>query len=387
VGISDTGVYTLVVEIDGCFSEPVQTEVFVEPTPDQPVAVNDGAACEETDAVLRVLNPDPEALYNWFRVSNNQFVGTGVTLILSSVSTSDAGGYYVTGASENDCISEASNITEIVVDVQTSANAYAGEDDIVCDPDYVIGGNSITNGEGFWTNINTTGQTQIVDPELAQTLVRDLVIGQNQFVWTLSSGACENISADTVSIIYNADPIVADDLYNMEINETLEANITDNDQENAEFFTVSLITEPNNGTLFQNPDGTFNYVPNENFAGQDIYIYELCHDFCPDRCVQATVNINIGEQVDCFAPTIITPNNDGFNDTFTIPCLANYEGSNMCIFNRWGDEVFRSENYRNEWDGTYREEGATLPAGTYYYILQVNDGNDTVLTGYVFVQR
>ena len=113
----------------------------------------------------------------------------------------------------------------------------------------------------------------------------------------------------------------------------------------------------------------------------------MCHDFCPENCVQATVNIIIGEDVDCFAPSIITPNEDGVNDNFTVPCLANFEGSNICIFNRWGDEVFRTENYQNDWDGTYKEEGSTLPSGTYYYILEVNDGNNTVLTGYVFVQR
>ena len=176
-------------------------------------------------------------------------------------------------------------------------------------------------------------------------------------------------------------------MFNIEINEILNESILVNDQANAEFFSVTPLTQPSHGSLNQNPDGTFTYQPDENYAGQDTYTYELCHDFCPDRCVQATVNIFIGEQVDCFAPTIITPNNDGYNDTFTIPCLANYEGSNMCIFNRWGDEVYRNANYRNEWDGTYRDEGSTLPAGTYYYILQVNDGNDTVLTGYIFVQR
>ena len=34
------------------------------------------------------------------------------------------------------------------------------------------------------------------------------------------------------------------------------------------------------------------------------------------------------------------------------------------IFNRWGAEVFASDNYLNDWTGN------DLPVGTYYYIIQ-----------------
>ena len=127
---------------------------------------------------------------------------------------------------------------------------------------------------------------------------------------------------DTLTIIYNPDPVVADDIYTVEYNTDLTANVLDNDAANAEFFSISPLTQPSNGSLNQNPDGSFTYSPNEGFAGADSYTYELCHDFCPENCVEATVFITIGEDVDCFAPTIITPNSDGYNDTFTIPCLS-----------------------------------------------------------------
>jgi len=333
-----------------------------------------------------VLNPDPEVLYRWYRQIDNLEVGTGAVLIIPAGSQADAGGYYVT-AETDDCASEASNITIVEVSEETFTNAYAGEDDIVCEPDYTIGGNSISEGEGFWTAVNPNGQTQIVDPSQSQTLVRNLLFGDNQFVWTVSSGACSDLNTDTVTITYNDDPTATDDVYVIAANEQLNQSVLDNDQANAADFTISNFTEPTNGSLIQNNDGTFSYQPNENYVGTDSYSYELCHVFCPDNCVEATVYITIGEGSECFAPTIITPNGDGTNDSFTIPCLANYENSNMCIFNRWGDEVYRSDNYRNEWEGTYKDEGSTLPSGTYFYILQVNDGQDTVLTGYVFIQR
>ena len=78
-------------------------------------------------------------------------------------------------------------------------------------------------------------------------------------------------------------------------------------------------------------------------------------------------------------------NEDGFNDSFIIPCLANHPGSSITIFNRWGDEVYRSDNYQNDWEGTYN--GELLPTGTYYYLLEVNDAAGTTLNGYLFLQR
>jgi gliding motility-associated-like protein len=65
-------------------------------------------------------------------------------------------------------------------------------------------------------------------------------------------------------------------------------------------------------------------------------------------------------------PNGITPNNDGFNDTWIIEDLP--ENTKVKIFNRWGDKVFSSDNYLGEWDG------GDLPSGAYYYIIILSDG-------------
>lgn len=38
--------------------------------------------------------------------------------------------------------------------------------------------------------------------------------------------------------------------------------------------------------------------------------------------------------------------------------------------NRWGNQVFKSDNYNNDWDG------GSLAEGTYYYILRYRNGGD-----------
>lgn len=68
---------------------------------------------------------------------------------------------------------------------------------------------------------------------------------------------------------------------------------------------------------------------------------------------------------------IITPNQDGKNDVWIIDQLVNPEPDlvvDLKIYTRWGQEVFSSPNYQNDWAGQDKK-GQILPSGTYYYLL------------------
>ena len=73
-----------------------------------------------------------------------------------------------------------------------------------------------------------------------------------------------------------------------------------------------------------------------------------------------------------------TPNNDGVNDFFVIRGIENYPDHKLTVINRWGDTVFESLEYENDWDGTYN--GGPLPAGTYLYVLVIEDGGERDVT-------
>jgi len=75
-------------------------------------------------------------------------------------------------------------------------------------------------------------------------------------------------------------------------------------------------------------------------------------------------------------PNIFTPNGDGVNDFFYIRNLPS--DSQLIISNRWGNEVYSSKSYQNDWNG-----GATVD-GIYYYRLKA--GGDT-LTGWIEILR
>jgi gliding motility-associated-like protein len=65
-------------------------------------------------------------------------------------------------------------------------------------------------------------------------------------------------------------------------------------------------------------------------------------------------------------PNVYTPNNDNINETFYIENLP--ENSNLIILNRWGNSVFSSTDYKNNWNGT-DNNGELLVDGVYTYIL------------------
>ncbi|MDQ8004115.1 MAG: gliding motility-associated C-terminal domain-containing protein [Pedobacter sp.] len=83
-------------------------------------------------------------------------------------------------------------------------------------------------------------------------------------------------------------------------------------------------------------------------------------------------------------PNVITPNGDGKNDVFKIDGIELYRENTLSIFNRWGNEVFRSAGgYKNNWNG----DG--LSEGTYYYVLKLvsKEGVDSSVTGWITLLR
>ena len=82
-----------------------------------------------------------------------------------------------------------------------------------------------------------------------------------------------------------------------------------------------------------------------------------------------------------------SPNSDGYNDTWEISYLNQYESVKVQIFNRWGASIWESSspNILN-WDGKFN--GNDLPIGTYYYIISFEDDiNKEPLTGPVTIVR
>jgi gliding motility-associated-like protein len=100
----------------------------------------------------------------------------------------------------------------------------------------------------------------------------------------------------------------------------------------------------------------------------------------------------VAEEAEKIAPAIpgivpaeaFTPNGDGINDTWVVPGIDNYPNNVVKVYNRWGHEVFTAGNYQNNWEGNQNGNGTLLPAGSYYYIVELGNGS-APLQGWIFI--
>jgi gliding motility-associated-like protein len=74
------------------------------------------------------------------------------------------------------------------------------------------------------------------------------------------------------------------------------------------------------------------------------------------------------------AENIFTPNNDSYNDSWTIENIEYYPDNLIMVFNRWGQKVFESKGLYLEWDGKDLLN-IQVPDNSYYYIIYA-DKND-----------
>ncbi len=89
----------------------------------------------------------------------------------------------------------------------------------------------------------------------------------------------------------------------------------------------------------------------------------------------------------------VTPDNDGYNDTFHIEGLKDiFLNHKISIYNRWGKLVWTGNNNSNEWDGIANNglllDDNQIPSGTYYYVIELNDIDyPERLTGYLYLTK
>jgi gliding motility-associated-like protein len=354
------GTYTLIItEASG---NMLTRQVVIETESALAVAVSsdenyngfDVSCADAADGALSALATGSSGyLYEWTNVETSMLVGTG-----QSIENLPAGTYQLMVQDEVGCTS--TNQIELVAPDTIEVEAFI--QDVLCHD----GRNgaitaSIDGGieplDYFWSNGGFGNRITQLEPAAYSVTVLD---GNN----------CQQTATFEVQ---NPEPI------------TLT-------------FETEPATEGCNGSVLAIAEGgsgpyTYNW---EQSDLQDQELVDLCFGeyFLQVRdrngCLSDLTSVRVEDRrFPCFSDRIIlTPDNDGANEEFIILCVNEFPNNQLQIFNRWGQLVFEAENYNNTWNGV-TQDGAPLPEGPYYYVLEYTDpeGNPRQQRGSLTILR
>ena len=210
------------------------------------------------------------------------------------------------------------------------------------------------------------------------------------YVWTINPDQSFIENGSQIELVVNNSSTISvtafdpsstcfftDELEIVELSPSIETNVTDIGIIMGESINLSInngeepymwSTGETSSSIDVNPLITTNYVA----YALDTATMCIGHD-----TIRVFVGMNEG----------FSPNGDGFNDTWKIDYLNQYESLQIEVFNRWGSSLWKSAspNIVN-WDG--KHNGKELPLGTYYYIIIFDDGTtNEPLTGPVTIVR
>lgn len=314
-----------------------------------------------------------------------------------------AGQNYVFTWTLND-IGCGSTSTDLKVRV-FSTNVSAGND---INPSCSSSGNEQLNATPVQLGIGETARWETVtpgltlsDPNNPNATVSGLKFGDNILRWVTNNGRCGTASEDEVVIRY-VKPALVNPTFMVPFGGNISGADVLKDSKVPTNFTIDIFQEPVRGNISTTTEkGKYNYTPNQGFFGTDSIKFTVTHAECTNVSSIGTAYFIVDPPESCVIPTIITPNNDteNLNEMWILSpaCYFAPTGEGVqkitvkvSVFNQWGDEVYRSQDYETDtpWDGTHN--GEPLPTGTYFFILQkiLPDGSHLeTVKHFILIQR
>ena len=366
------------------------------------VTVTDGNNCMDTDDIVVIVNSLPSIIasgdqticlgesasisangtgiisYSWIDNQSNSYVGQNQTVTPTTTST-----YYATGTNANNC--SATDSVLIVVNNLPQIDTSSVQ---------VVNGNCL-NGGGTISGISIVGTPNYAYlwSDGLNNIGNTLSIGNlTPGLYTLNvtdGNGCSNLIQVQVNYSFLSDVAANNDYVATYPNVAVNVNAYLNDT--GDVNSITILTPPIHGTAYYVGAGEFNYTPHVGFIGLDSLVYEICDPLCVNQCKSATIYFTVGDVLPVVIPNGFTPNGDGFNDTFVILNLEQYPDNTIVIFNRWGDKVFEAQPYLNDWDGNsagakMKLVGDQVTDGTYYFILDLGNGDDPI-NGFIDLRR
>jgi gliding motility-associated-like protein len=101
-----------------------------------------------------------------------------------------------------------------------------------------------------------------------------------------------------------------------------------------------------------------------------------------------SVLITVISHTELDIPSGFSPNGDGMNDVFHIVRYLNISHlDEFSVYNRWGEQVFTTDNINTGWDGTYHGKPCALGVYVWTVVAETYDGQQFIQKGNVTLLR
>ena len=329
-----------------------------------------GSFCSDAgNGSLTLSSPSGNVLYWQLSIANSPawktINNTSTTLSYSSLTENTH--YRVVVATVPGCPDDTTNTITFNIQPRTIAGTIL-KGDSLC---YGSPGDTLRLTEYAgeilgWFSSKDNGINWLALPDTTAFITYSSVTQNSLYKATVKNGICNTETTTPVVLaLYNTNPANAGE----------DITITRNDK-------INLQGNGNGSPQWSDPEyltDAFSFNPVANPMNTTLYILTLKDTHGCITKDSVTVNVIVP------VPTAITPNGDGVNDYFEIDKISQYEQNSLLIFNRWGMQVYKSEPYKNEWNGK-SQNGHDLPDELYYYIFNPGNG-EKVITNYILIKR
>jgi gliding motility-associated-like protein len=328
--------------------------------------------CQTALASLLPIANQPNATFTWSATNTGGTVtgfttsGTGnINEVLTNTDTSQGIVVYAITPYVTTCVGTPSNYTVVV---NPLPSITLTNNSPVCEGDTVVISATSANATSYsWSGPNGfASNNQNVNLQNAS-----LSASGNYSLTVVDNNNCINTEAAAISI---SSAPTADAGQDVEICPGKEITLAASGGTTYSWLPLNNISVANTSNPVVNPKQSQTYT-----------VVVINANGCSDVDT-ITVLVKKGERCNFHIYGNFTPNGDDVNDGWQIDGLDNVKKLEIHIYNRWGAEVWKTNQYDNKskvWKGE-NQKGEPLPDGTYFYIIKADDEK---FNGYVEINR
>jgi len=223
--------------------------------------------------------------------------------------------------------------------------------------------------------------------------------GQEPFTYTLSypNGTANVVNHPIEQLNSGFYSVEISDANNCSVTESFII-ITDETGNNLEVQPANSIISLGESIQFESvpPSGIISWSPSDYLSCDDCPNpisspdYDITYIITSDDgfgCIAYDTVIITVNQPNIFVPSAFTPNGDGSNDILYVIDKNISQLIYFRIFNRWGEEVFSTDNINVGWDGLYKSTMQEMDIYTYDLHVVTTYGRKVQLSGLISLLR